>query len=116
MRMLAPICTGVSCSDAARTGAPAIASTVLMPTVRSSVLLPDMFEPLTSKHARLAGDLHVVANAHRGGDQGMAESTCLERRRPVDEFGKRVRNVLEGSTGRETAVPRSRPALRARSG
>ena len=31
-----------------RTGAPAIASTVLMPTVRSSVLLPDMFEPLTT--------------------------------------------------------------------
>ena len=48
MRILAPICNGVSCKRRARTGAPAIASTVLMPTVRSSVLFPDMFEPLTS--------------------------------------------------------------------
>ena len=31
----------------ARTGAPAKASTALIPTVRSSVLFPDMFEPLT---------------------------------------------------------------------
>ena len=33
---------------AARTGAPACASTALRPTVRSSVLFPDMFEPLTT--------------------------------------------------------------------
>ena len=31
----------------ARTGSPAKASTALMPTVLSNVLLPDMFEPLT---------------------------------------------------------------------
>jgi hypothetical protein len=31
-----------------RTGAPANASTALMPTVRSNVLLPDMFDPLTT--------------------------------------------------------------------
>ena len=35
-------------SRRARTGAPASASTTLTPTVRSSVLLPDMFEPLTT--------------------------------------------------------------------
>ena len=34
-------------SRAARTGAPASASTTLTPTDRSSVLFPDMFEPLT---------------------------------------------------------------------
>ncbi len=44
---VAPTASGVSVSAAARTGAPAIASTTLTPTVRSSVLLPDMFEPLT---------------------------------------------------------------------
>ena len=33
-------------SEAARTGAPASASTALIPTVRSSVLFPDMFDPL----------------------------------------------------------------------
>ena len=32
----------------ARTGAPAWASTALIPTVRSRVLLPDMLEPLTT--------------------------------------------------------------------
>ena len=34
----------------ARTGAPAKASTALTPTVRSSVLFPDMFEPLTTSN------------------------------------------------------------------
>ena len=48
MRMLAPTCSGVSRRRFAHTGAPAIANTVLIPTVRSSVLFPDIFEPLTS--------------------------------------------------------------------
>jgi hypothetical protein len=34
----------------ARTGAPANASTALTPTVRSSVLFPDMFDPLTTSN------------------------------------------------------------------
>ncbi len=33
----------------ARTGAPMVASSVFTPTARNRVLLPDMFEPLTSR-------------------------------------------------------------------
>ncbi len=44
--MRVPIVSGESRRDFARTGAPAMANTVFMPTVRSSVLLPDMLEPL----------------------------------------------------------------------
>src|SRR4051812_48356381 len=44
--MRVPIVRGESHRDFARTGAPAIASTVLIPTVRSSVLFPDMLDPL----------------------------------------------------------------------
>ena len=40
--------SGVSRRRLARTGAPASASTAFTPTVRSSVLLPDMFDPLTT--------------------------------------------------------------------
>ena len=49
MRSVAPTASGVSRSREARTGAPARASTALIPTVRNKVLLPDMFEPLTIK-------------------------------------------------------------------
>src|SRR5436190_1160610 len=38
---------GVSASRPALTRAPAIAITALMPTVRNSVLFPDMLDPLT---------------------------------------------------------------------
>ena len=47
MRIVDPIARGDSVRSAARTGAPASASTTLTPTPRSSVLLPDMFDPLT---------------------------------------------------------------------
>src|ERR1039458_8843514 len=47
--MLAPTRSGVSWKSRARTGAPAMASTTFIPTARSSVLLPDMLEPLTSR-------------------------------------------------------------------
>ena len=46
--MDAPTASGESRSRRARTGAPACASTAFTPSVRSSVLLPDMFEPLTT--------------------------------------------------------------------
>ena len=45
-RIVAPSETGVSVSDVARTTPPARASTAFTPTDRSSVLFPDMFEPL----------------------------------------------------------------------
>src|SRR5438552_1798896 len=46
--MEAPTLSGDKRSDCARTGAPAKANTALVPTLRSSVLLPDMLEPLTT--------------------------------------------------------------------
>ena len=48
MRRVAPTDRADKRSDVARTGAPASASTVLIPTVRNSVLLPDMLDPLTT--------------------------------------------------------------------
>ena len=49
MRSVAPIVSGESRSLPGPDRAPAKARTALIPTVRSSVLLPDMFEPLTIK-------------------------------------------------------------------
>ena len=68
-------------SGAARTGAPAIASTTLTPTVRSSVLLPDMFEPLTISSRTCGVQDHVVANHPRGGDERMPEARVLRTAR-----------------------------------
>ena len=50
MRMLVHTSTGVSRIDVAQTGPPAWASTTFVPIARKSVLLPDMFEPVTSKN------------------------------------------------------------------
>jgi hypothetical protein len=47
MRMDATIWSGVSDMALAVTVPPARAKTVFTPTARNSVLLPDMFEPLT---------------------------------------------------------------------
>ena len=52
-------------------GAPAMASTALMPTVRSSVLLPDMFEPLTSSTARVASSRTLFRTHLEAADQRM---------------------------------------------
>ena len=48
-----------------RTGAPASASTALTPTARSSVLLPDMLEPLTMQQPQRRRNAHAVAHAAR---------------------------------------------------
>jgi hypothetical protein len=48
MRKVAPTCSGDSVIFVARTGAPARPRTTLMPSVRSIVDLPDMFEPDTT--------------------------------------------------------------------
>ena len=53
--MDAPTASGDIRSRLARTGAPAWASTAFTPSVRSSVLLPDMFEPLTTNTRGPAG-------------------------------------------------------------
>ena len=66
-RIVAPSETGVSVSDRARTTPPASASTTFTPTERSSVLLPDMFDPLTiSTRGPVAADLTSLAT-HRVG-------------------------------------------------
>ena len=63
-RSVAPIASGESRSRRARTGAPVSARTALTPTVRSSVLLPDMFEPLTiSSRGRASGQEFGTARA-----------------------------------------------------
>ena len=49
-----------------------------MPTVRSSVLLPDMFEPLTTSSAMALVQAHVVAHASRRWQQRMAELVPIE--------------------------------------
>ena len=41
-----------------------------MPTVRSSVLLPDMFEPLTTSTVQVAAEAQVVAHAAVAGSSG----------------------------------------------
>ena len=48
-RMLVCSATSGSRIASAHTGAPACASTTLTPTARISVLLPDMFDPVTSR-------------------------------------------------------------------
>ena len=94
MRSVAPRASGESRSRAARTGAPASASTALMPTVRSSVLLPDMFEPLTIRTRVGAAERHVVAHAARLGDQRVAERLRLEARLALLDRREDVGRVL----------------------
>ena len=117
MRMFAPTCSGVSRNRCARTGAPAIASTVLMPIVRSSVLLPDMFEPLISSTPRFVGDLHVVAHACRARQQRMSDRLSLERRCALDHLGKRIVGMLiavAGQRDQRLELADRHPAKRAR--
>ena len=76
MRMLAPMRSGVIRKRFARTGPPAIASTTLMPTVRSIVLLPDMFEPLTS-NARAGPEISTSLHTRTAaGIKGWPRSTA----------------------------------------
>ena len=98
IRSVAPTASALMRSDAARTGAPACASTALMPTVRSSVLLPDMFEPLTTRSWTLRRQADVVGLHARRGHQRVAEPGALEARaglRVAGERGERVGGMLE---------------------
>ena len=82
--MEAPTASGESRSRLARTGAPACASTALMPSVRSMVLLPDMLEPLTTstRGPPVAADTHVVAHHAVLGKQRMADRLGLQTAAP----------------------------------
>ena len=85
-------------SRSARTGAPASARTALTPTVRSSVLLPDMFEPLTTSSAcgSRRRERDVVANHARRRNQRMTERV---RRRRAAVAGCHRRCSGNGSSG-----------------
>ena len=63
----------------------------LMPTVRSSVLLPDMFEPLTSStRGPSPPSATSLATARPGGNQRMREGLGLEDGRAIDDLGKGI--------------------------
>ena len=75
--MVAPIASGDSDSRSARTGPPASASTVFAPTARSSVLLPDMFEPLiTSTLGALPPSDTLFATAEPSAISGWASAVA----------------------------------------
>ena len=95
---------------AARTGAPASASTALTPTARSSVLLPDMFEPLTmSTRGPIAAEPDVVA--HRVRFRRAADAPS----RLAWKIGASRRSAPETDPpGARTRRWRARRALRAR--
>ena len=54
----------------ARTGAPASASIALTPTARSRVLLPDMFEPLTTSNCKGAASRTLFGTERSSGSSG----------------------------------------------
>ena len=67
-----------------------------MPTVRSSVLLPDMFEPLTIRTCVGAPRATSLRTQTRGRDQRMAERLGLVDAPGPDELRERVVRVLRG--------------------
>ena len=78
-------------SPCARTGAPACASTALRPTVRSSVLLPDMFEPLTSSRCGASPPSRTsLATAVCAGSSGCASASASNRGGALDDLRKRM--------------------------
>jgi hypothetical protein len=103
IRMEAAMRSGERRSDAAQTGAPARARTVLQP------IGPE--EGALARHVRAADDEglgrraepEVVADAALGGDQRMPERAALEADRGVDDLGKDRVRLLEGEAreGRE---------------
>ena len=102
IRRVAPTASGESRSRLARTGKPARAITVATPTVRSSVLLPDMFEPLTTSARTAPPRLSVVPHALARGYQGMAQALGRQLGRSGNDLGERVGRVL-GGVGRQGA-------------
>ena len=72
MRSVAPRASGVRRSCAHRTGAPAWARTALTPIVRSSVLFPDMFDPLTTSSCVSFDNRTSFGTARAAGMSGCA--------------------------------------------
>ncbi len=96
VRMEAPTDSGEMIRLRARTGAPASASTALMPTARSSVLLPDMFEPLTTYRLQRRPKCHGVAYAPVVGSRGWP-SDSPSKPRPLRMRGTGLRGARKNS-------------------
>ena len=93
----APIATGDSRRDSARTGAPASAITVFTPTVRSNVLLPDMFDPLTIIACRAPGWLQSETELRThwsDGSSGWPRPWPLEESAVLDDLGEGIVRML----------------------
>ena len=100
---------------ARRTGAPASASTTLMPTVRSSVLLPDMFEPLTMITAARTRPDHVVFAPTPCPGSADDRATARRRRdRPPPAWETDPRGARSGRS-RAPPAPPSSPTTRSHS-
>ena len=74
--------------DNARTGAPACASTALIPTVRSNVLLPDMFEPLTTNNRSPAPRWRSLRTQRSSGSRGWPRPFPSNSGSPSTSSGK----------------------------
>ena len=76
-------------------GRTAKASTLLTPTVRSKVLLPDMFDPLTMS-ARVSPPAHVIQDAIASLDQRVADRFGLDEGRARCDLRERIQRVFGG--------------------
>ena len=102
MRSVAPTASGESRSRPARTGRPAWAITAATPTDRKSVLLPDMFDPLTTR-ARTGPPRLTSFRTHSwAAISGCPRPTALKLGPSVDQLRKRVGRIL-GGIGRQRA-------------
>ena len=70
MRMLVATRAAPMRSAAAQTGAPAKASAAFTPSARSSVLLPDMFEPVTTSARPATGSRTSLPTRRSPGESG----------------------------------------------
>ena len=91
-------------SRAAQTGAPACASTALRPIARSSVLLPDMFEPVTSRSVPGGPDLDVVRDAAAAGNQRVPERLGRQAPALADRRACPLRVVAAGGGERRQRI------------
>ena len=114
--MLVASATGGIESCSAHTGAPAWASTTLTPIARNSVLLPDMFEPVTSRNEP-AGPISTSLATHVSlGSSGCPSCRACKRSADAIDLGHRpVRMVVDDRRQRAERLElaqRQEPAAR----
>ena len=76
-----------------------MARTVLMPTARMSVLLPDMLEPLMRRTLVSPQTLTSLRTHFAVGNEGMAKLLGVEAGRAFDELGEWIGGVLVAVAG-----------------